>query len=109
MRIGVDLVEVWRIRRLLEDYGEHFLRRLFTEGEVEYSLSAPPPLREQRLAARFAAKEAFMKALGKKVPYREIEVLRSPNGAPALCWKGKTYPLSLSHTENYALALVVIV
>ncbi|NOX44862.1 MAG: 4'-phosphopantetheinyl transferase superfamily protein, partial [Caldiserica bacterium] len=58
--VGVDVVEVERIRGILARRGERFLCRVFTEREIAYALSARSPLREERLAARFAAKEAFL-------------------------------------------------
>jgi len=105
--VGIDLVEVPRIRQLLERRGERLLVRLFCPGEIEYALRARPPLSYQRLAARFAAKEAFIKALGRPVPFREMEVV-SKGSRPYLRWRGNDYPLSLSHTGGFAIALVVI-
>jgi len=105
--VGIDLVEVPRIRQLLERRGERLLVRLFSPGEIEYALRARPPLSYQRLAARFAAKEAFIKALGRPVPFREMEVV-SKGSRPYLRWRGNDYPLSLSHTGGFAIALVVI-
>ena len=107
MSVGIDLVEVPRIRQLLERRGERLLVRLFSPGEIEYALRARPPLSYQRLAARFAAKEAFIKALGRPVPFREMEVV-SKGSRPYLRWRGNDYPLSLSHTGGFAIALVVI-
>ena len=104
---GIDLVEVSRIRRLLERRGERALVRLFSPSEIEYALRARPPLSYQRLAARFAAKEAFIKALGRPVPFREMEVV-SKGKQPYLRWRGNDCPLSLSHTGDFAIALVVI-
>ncbi|HDI11453.1 MAG TPA: holo-[acyl-carrier-protein] synthase [Candidatus Acetothermia bacterium] len=107
-RIGVDLVEVKRIHELLERYGDRFLQRFFSPAEVSYALAVPSPLREERLAARFAAKEAFIKALGKTVPLREVQVLKGERGAPSLEFRGKRYPVSLSHTRDLAVAVVLI-
>ena len=107
MSVGIDLVEVPRIRQLLERRGKRLLVRLFSPGEIEYALRARPPLSYQRLAARFAAKEAFIKALGRPVPFREMEVV-SKGSRPYLRWRGNDYPLSLSHTGGFAIALVVI-
>jgi len=104
---GIDLVEVPRIKRLLERKGERALVRLFSPSEIEYALRARPPLSYQRLAARFAAKEAFIKALGRPVPFREMEVI-SKGRQPYLRWRGNDYPLSLSHTADFAAAAVVI-
>ncbi|MBC7099498.1 holo-ACP synthase [Candidatus Bipolaricaulota bacterium] len=107
LSLGIDLVEVARIRDLVERRGERFLTRLFSPGEIEYSLRARPPLSYQRLAARLAAKEAFIKALGRPVPFRELEVV-STGRKPSLRWQGNCYPLSLSHTDSFAVAMVVL-
>jgi len=107
MRVGIDIVEVPRFRALLERHGERALLRLFTAQELAYAQRARPELRVQRLAARFAAKEAFCKALGRAVPFREIEVLPGKNG-PRLLWRGREFPVSLTHTAAVAAAVVLI-
>lgn len=106
LSLGVDLVEVERVRGLLERWGPERLGRLFTEGELRYAL-ASPPLTAQRLAARFAAKEAFRKALGRAVPFRELEVVLN-KGRPCLRWQGRLFPISLSHTAAYAVAVAAV-
>ena len=106
--IGVDVVEVERIREIITRRGERFLRRIFTEREIAYALSARSPLREERVAARFAAKEAFLKALGHPVPLKEIEIVNDENGRPRVLFRGRPYPLSLSHTRGIAVAVVLI-
>jgi len=107
VQVGIDLVEVSRLRALGERRGERALKRLFTSRELDYAFRARPPLCWQRLAVRFAAKEAFIKALGRPVPLRELEVtFRGPK--PYLSWRGREYPLSLSHTRQLAVAVVVI-
>jgi len=107
VRVGIDLVEVPRFRAFLERRGERALRRLFTPAERAYAEKAAPELAVQRLAARFAAKEAFCKALGQAVPFREIEVLPGKNG-PRLRWRGQEFPVSLTHTKKMAAAVVLI-
>lgn len=107
MRVGVDLVEVFRIRGLVDRRGERALHRLFSHEELAYALQASRPLAFQRLAARFAAKEAFRKALGKAVPFGEMEVVVR-EGAPWLRWQGRDYPLSLTHTPDLAVAVVLV-
>lgn len=106
LSLGMDLVEVERIAALLERRGAHRLGRLFTEAELAHAFSSPP-FAIQRLAARFAAKEAFRKALGRPVPFREIEVALE-GGRPCLLWQGRRHPVSLTHTARYAAAVVVI-
>ena len=114
---GVDIIEIDRVRRVLEQYGQRFLSRVFTPGEIAYCRGRAP-----NLAARFAAKEATMKALGtgvRGVDWKDIEVVRHESGAPAikLHQRGKSraqklavqeISVSLSHSREYAVAFVVI-
>jgi holo-[acyl-carrier protein] synthase len=119
--IGVDLVENARIEHSLERFGERFLRRVFTAGEIEYSQSMKYPARH--LAARFAAKEAVSKAfgtgIGKAMGWKDIDVHRKPSGEPFLVLEGGAKKLAddrgvtaiwitLSHTEHHAMAMVVL-
>ncbi|HEX5971587.1 MAG TPA: holo-ACP synthase [Gemmatimonadaceae bacterium] len=120
--IGIDLVEVQRMRDLLARKGERALYRLFTEGERTYALTHPEP--ERQLAARAAAKEAAFKALAgndlaRGIGWRELEVLSRPGRAPALLLHGRAAEranellvtrihLSLTHTEGSAAAVVVV-
>lgn len=119
--IGIDIVEVDRIQKTLTDHPERFRARVFTEMEVQYCESRKN--RFEHYAARFAAKEAVMKALGtgwgKGVIFSEIEVCRTEAGKPELELHGKTKQraekagvlrayLSLSHTKDYAAAQVVL-
>lgn len=116
--IGVDVVAVNRIGRAVEKWGERFLRRAFTPGERKEVDGSPWPL--ESLAARFAAKEAFLKALGKglfHIPFSEIEVLKTPEGRPRLALHGKAREvasginrihLSLSHDGGVAVAFVIL-
>lgn len=118
LAVGIDLVRVSRIAESLEHFGERFLRRIFTEREVAYARSAPA-LQNERLAARFAAKEAALKALGladRGVGWRDIEVGVSPSGAPELLLHGaarelagspESLAVSLSHEGDFATAVVV--
>jgi holo-[acyl-carrier protein] synthase len=119
--IGVDLVECARIQHSLDRFGDRFLRRVFTEGEIEYSTSMKFPARH--LAARFAAKEAVSKAfgtgIGKAMGWRDIDVRKKPSGEPYLVLLGDAEQLAasrgitstlitLSHTDNHAMAVVVM-
>ena len=118
--IGVDLVEVSRIEHSLERFGDRFLQRVFTTGEIEYCKSMPYPARH--LAARFAAKEAVSKAfgtgIGKAMGWKDIDVHRKPSGEPFLVFhggadklaisRGVRASISLSHTEHHAVAMVAI-
>src|SRR5438132_12954544 len=84
--IGVDLVECARIQRSIDRFGDRFLHRVFTSGEIEYSMSMKFPARH--LAARFAAKEAVSKAfgtgIGKAMGWRNIDIRKKPSGVPLL-------------------------
>ncbi len=118
--IGVDVVEIARIERAVERYGERFLERVFSPGERDYSWSNEFPA--PHLAARFAAKEAAMKVLGtgwaRGVRWRDIELVRFEAQAPRLVLSGRALALSqargitrwhvsVSHSGGVALAFVV--
>jgi holo-[acyl-carrier protein] synthase len=118
---GIDIAEVPRIRHAIERFGDRFLRRIFSEGEIRYCESKAN--RVERYAARFAAKEAAMKALGTGwnhgVRWRDCEVVRMPGGRPAMTFHGraaefaaklgtKNTALSLSHTAEQAIAQVIL-
>ena len=119
--IGIDLIECARIQNSLDRFGDRFLKRVFTEGEIEYSMSMKFPARH--LAARFAAKEAVSKAfgtgIGKSMGWKDIDVQKKPSGQPFLVFRGGAEQLAmernvnqalitLSHTDNYAVAMVVM-
>lgn len=97
--IGVDLVDMRRIERLLDKFGDHFIRRIFTEEEQAYASQSPHPLRVY--ANRFAAKEAAAKALGtgfrEGIGWQDIEVSRAASGAPGLYFHRKAYEKLVSH------------
>ena len=119
--VGVDLVDVERMRRLLNRKGERALRRLFTDGERAYADTHPEPARQ--LAARVAAKEAGFKALAgnalaRAIGWRELEVMARPNRSPLLLLHGRALDraaelgvvrihLSITHTDLTAAAFVV--
>ena len=119
--IGVDLVECARIQRAVDRFGDRFLHRVFTDREIEYSMSMKFPARH--LAARFAAKEAVSKAfgtgIGKAMGWRDIDVRKKPSGEPFLVFSGPAQELAtkrgvvsaritLSHTEHHAMACIVL-
>ena len=121
---GVDLVEVERIKRSLDEHCERFVERCFTKAEAEYCRSARPPRDVERFAARFAAKEAALKALGTGwadgIAWTDVEVVLAPSGAPSVRLAGKAQELaqelgiaemliSLSHTSTSAMASVIAV
>jgi holo-[acyl-carrier protein] synthase len=118
---GIDIAEVPRIGRAIERFGERFLQRVFTAGEIRYCDSKAN--RVERYAARFAAKEAAMKALGTGwnhgVRWRDCEVVRLPGGRPTMSFHGKAgefaaklgtknIALSLSHTAEQAIAQLIL-
>ena len=119
--IGIDMVEVERMRALLQRKGERALARLFTIGEITYARTHPEP--ERQLAARVAAKEAAYKALSgndlaKAIGWRELEVVSRRGHAPGLVLHGRAQVranelgvhrvhLSMTHTEHMAAAYVV--
>lgn len=119
--IGVDLVECARIEHSLERFGERFLHRVFTDGEIAYSNAMKFPARH--LAARFAAKEAVSKAfgtgIGKAMGWRDIDVQKRESGEPFLVLTGGAEDLAkkrgvcstlitLSHTDHHAMAMIVL-
>ena len=116
--VGVDLVEIDRLKKIFERHKEKFKKRIFTEIEIEECEKRRNY--EECYAARFAAKEAFSKAIGtgmrKGVRFIDIEVINLPSGKPVLRLYGKALEflngahvdVSLSHTEHHAIAVVVI-
>jgi holo-[acyl-carrier protein] synthase len=118
---GIDIAEVPRIRHSIERFGDRFIKRIYTAGEIRYCDSKAN--RVERYAARFAAKEAAMKALGtgwsRGVRWRDCEVSRLPGGRPTILFHGKAgeiaaslgvnnAALSISHTEEQAIAQVIL-
>ena len=118
---GVDITEVTRIKAAMERFGDRFLKRVFTPAEIHYCSGKPNAA--ERLAARFAAKEAGMKAIGTGlrhgITWHDVEVLRVPGQRPTLKLSGKAAEfatrlgckrthLSLSHTADQAIAHVIL-
>lgn len=121
MGTGIDIAEVGRVRQTIERFGQRFLERVFTAGEIHYCESKANAV--ERYAARFAAKEAGMKAIGtgwsRGVRWRDIEVVRLPGGRPTITFHGKAAEffarcggarvhLSLTHSKEYAMAQVIL-
>ena len=112
---GIDIIEIGRIKQVIDRWGEVFLRRIYTEAELEKYAKKTPSL-----AARFAGKEAVMKLLGtgrNGVSWREIEILSHPGGKPVVNLYGQAQSkadelgineiaVSLSHSKEYAIASV---
>jgi len=118
---GIDLAEVPRIAAAIERFGERFLRRVFTADEIRYCESKAN--RTERYAARFAAKEAALKAIGtgwkRGVAWTDVEVRREPGGRPTIAFHGKAaefaaqlgvkyVALSITHTKENAMAQVIL-
>ena len=118
---GIDVVEIERIAYSIERYGERFLRRIFTVGEIDYCRRRKNSA--ESFAARFAAKEAGAKALGTGiqhgVTWAELEVRREPGRRPTLHFSGraleiadrlgvKRVSLSLAHGKSVAIATVML-
>ncbi|MDE3106102.1 MAG: holo-ACP synthase [Acidobacteriota bacterium] len=119
--IGTDLIETERIATSITRYGNRFLHRVFTAGEIAYCQQRKNAV--ESFAARFAAKEAGAKALGtgisRGVQWREIEVVRKPGHRPMLVWHGRAAEraatmgiehthLSLTHSRTTSMAVVVL-
>ena len=120
--IGIDLVPIPRMRRIMERWDERFLSRVFTEAEIAYCRSRKDPA--PHFAARYATKEAGLKALGTGlrlgVSWRELEVRRERGGPPELILRGRSRELArqrgaermllaLSHDGDYAIAQAILV
>jgi holo-[acyl-carrier protein] synthase len=119
--IGVDLIEVERVQQVITRTRQRFIRRIYTEAEQQYCATKHPPY--ACYAARFVAKEAFLKALGtglrRQMRWRDIEVRRDPLGKPSLhvsdylqerCLAQgiRHIHLSLAHSASMAIAQVIL-
>jgi holo-[acyl-carrier protein] synthase len=114
---GIDIIEIDRIKAVLSKYGERFLKKIYTQQEIDYCNNRPA-----NLAGRFAAKEATMKALGtgtRGVSWKDIEVIRAESGAPSIKLYERALKrydklgctdlaLSFSHSRDYAIASVIV-
>ena len=118
---GIDLCEVDRIRQAIERHGERFIRRIYTPGEIAYVERKANKF--ERYAARFAAKEAGMKAIGtgwrRGVRWQDFEVVNLPSGRPTLKFHGvaaefaaklgvTNVALSLTHTAQQGMAQLIL-
>jgi holo-[acyl-carrier protein] synthase len=121
--IGIDTIEVPRIERTISEYGEQFLNRIFTDDEIKYCQSRR--FSAEHFAARFAAKEAFAKAIGTGIRrgfiWKEVEVGKEYSGKPVIAIHGSMIrnvakivgseylvQISLTHTKEVAEAMVII-
>ena len=119
--VGTDLAEVPRIKRSIDRYGDRFLNRIYTQAEWAYASRKANAA--ERFAARFAAKEAGMKAIGtgwrRGVTWKDFEVVNEPSGRPTLVLSGvalrvatqmgtRRISVSLTHTSEMAFAVVLL-
>lgn len=118
IKCGIDIIEIDRIKESIEDTNGKFLERVYTKSEIQYCESKNK-VKYQHYAARFAAKEAFFKAISESFPkyditWKDIEVTNDNNGRPKVCLLKKevldleSIDISMSHCKNYAIANVTI-
>jgi holo-[acyl-carrier protein] synthase len=111
--IGIDIIEIHRVKDAVKQFKDKFLRRVFTKREIDYCTSKKA-LKFPELAARFAAKEAYSKAIGtgiKDIYWKEIEVINNRSGKPNIYVNRKLVKramVSLSHSLDYATAVVMV-
>jgi holo-[acyl-carrier protein] synthase len=119
--IGVDIVDVSRVQKLVERYGDRFVRRVFTDEEARYAMESANPA--ERLAGRFAVKEAVLKAFGtgksQGILWRDVETVRGSKGRPVVRlhgkavrwarWKGgDILHVSIAHDAGKAMGFVIL-
>ncbi|MEO8398459.1 MAG: holo-ACP synthase [Ignavibacteriaceae bacterium] len=117
--LGIDIIEIERIKKSIERFGDKFLRKIYTKNELDYSLSKLN--KYQHLAARFAAKEAVYKALEsgwkKGTTWQNIEIFNEPSGLPyvklngsldSFLSKDKNVKISISHSKDYVACVAII-
>jgi holo-[acyl-carrier protein] synthase len=117
--IGIDIIRTDRMKEVVEKWGQKFLARVFTENEISYCYRKKTPY--MSLAVRFAAKEAFIKAIGSGIPValNDIEVVNNDSGKPFLCLSSRLEDfirmnfirkahLSISHEHEYGVACVIL-
>ena len=117
--IGIDIIEISRIKKSIEKYGDHFLQKIFTPGEIEYCENKAS--KYQHYAARFSAKEAVAKAMStgwnNEFSWQNIEVFNEPTGMPyvrltgkleSFLADGKELKISMSHSQDYTTCVAII-
>ena len=110
--IGTDIVEVIRIAKAVERWGNHFLNHVFCQEEIDYCFRHKSPF--EHFAGRFAAKEAVIKALSdiSQLQWKDIKILNLNNGKPYCVLNNKKFQgaiqVSISHTRTYAIAFALI-
>lgn len=117
--IGIDIIEIERIKESVDRFGDAFLNKIFTKTELDYSLSKKN--KYQHLAARFAAKEAIAKALysvgDEGFEWKNVEIYNEPNGLPKanlfgklkeLLAEGNELKITMSHSNHYVTCFAVL-
>jgi len=117
--VGIDIIEIERIKRSIDTYGDRFLNKIFTKSEIEYCNNKFN--KYQHFAARFAAKEAVYKALSsgwnETLSWMDIEIKNEPNGMPVVKPSGKLkeflagnreLKMSISHSDNYVTSVAIV-
>ena len=117
--VGIDIIEIERIKQSVDEFGDAFLKKIYTKTELDYSLSRVN--KYQHLAARFAAKEAIYKALSndttKAYSWQDVEIYNELNGLPKVKFSGelkdylndgKEIKISMSHSENYVTCVAIL-
>lgn len=111
--IGIDIIEIQRVKTAVKQFKEKFLNKIFTKMEIDYC-TKKKALKYPELAARFAAKEAYSKAVGtgiRGIHWKQIEIINNSNGKPLIYIKRKLIKnamVSLSHSLKYATAVVMV-
>ena len=117
---GTDIIEIERVKESIEELGEKFIKKIYTENEIKYCESKNK-MKYQHYAARFAGKEAIFKAISKilsdkySISWKDVEIINDENGRPQIIFLNKQYKqiqsieISLSHCKQYATANVVII
>ena len=113
--VGIDIIEVKRIKKIIEKYGDRFFNRILTESEIKYCKSFSKP--DLHFAGRFASKEAYSKSIGtgisKDFRWKDIEILNDRRGKPYINHTVESdytkykFDVSISHTDEYACAVVI--
>src|SRR3989338_5011045 len=109
---GIDIIEIARLKQAIDRWGDHFLKHVFHEEEIEYARKHQNPL--QHYAARFAAKEAVYKAINHRTHFgwKDLKIVNDENGRPFCVFLNKPFKhkifLSLSHSKNYAIASAIV-
>lgn len=112
--VGIDIIDIKRIKNIIEKYGDKFFERILTESEIKYCKSFSKP--HLHFAGRFASKEAYSKSIGtgisKDFGWKDIEILNDERGKPYIRhmvenkYSGLLFNVSISHTDEYACAVV---